>query len=736
MKKNLRKFQIKRTFIAYFVSYLSVLTLLVLGFFLILKNQIIQKTFVQFSEQTREQLTHYTDQLNDEFKNLAQVDTSIKQNQTLLFARYDNSELSQMQIKEELLQYTDSFSLIDSIIYLPENYDQIISTKYYVSYADGTFLIRLSYTDEYPVIFTPALGYYGFHTGQCLYLTTENKECLLYFPPQNKEVNYTYFYLLNLADIQEQMKSQLSATVPAIALVDCQGNIVAAQNSELLTPHMDSVILEDGVYTIDPSTSINVKTGIYTGLSIVYIISNDNLNHYINDSFSGIYLMLLLLSIAGFILILLAMRTTYSPLHQLVQRFIPAPDDTQSHLQQLDSFFRDVSAKNNLQETKLSHYRLFMQKSLLDSCIHSDQAYPAALPQYIDQLFDLTLEKEIFIIRMKSTDQPLLPQDIQEIFQQSLPAKSSCILMEKKNDVIVFLISYTGIEPHKGEILKELLISINEEQGYLSAISNSSSSPLDIPYLYENAMYAANFWPDITVVDHQICPSETNTIPYPYKIINQLSESLKDNKFSEARAYVRELFSITVSSLQPESGFPDFFVQSVLIDVLTTIADNLHQMNIKFERYNELYFETLYFCRSFPHQKKKDEISANILKLIDLCEQEISCKIINSVQIRQIFENSYHQPSFSIQSLADTFQTSIAYMSYLVKKELHQNFSEYLWNLRQKKAEELLCNTDMSIDDISMAVGYFNTSSFRRKFKQETGLTPSQYRETTQKTSK
>ena len=45
-----------------------------------------------------------------------------------------------------------------------------------------------------------------------------------------------------------------------------------------------------------------------------------------------------------------------------------------------------------------------------------------------------------------------------------------------------------------------------------------------------------------------------------------------------------------------------------------------------------------------------------------------------------------------------------------------------------EKAKELLLTTDMSIDDISIAVGYYNTSSFRRKFKQETGVSPSQFR--------
>lgn len=67
-------------------------------------------------------------------------------------------------------------------------------------------------------------------------------------------------------------------------------------------------------------------------------------------------------------------------------------------------------------------------------------------------------------------------------------------------------------------------------------------------------------------------------------------------------------------------------------------------------------------------------------------------------------------------------------MSYLFKKEMGENFSDYVWALRLGKAKELLLNTDMSIDDISLAVGYVNTSSFRRKFKQTTGMTPSQLR--------
>ena len=71
-------------------------------------------------------------------------------------------------------------------------------------------------------------------------------------------------------------------------------------------------------------------------------------------------------------------------------------------------------------------------------------------------------------------------------------------------------------------------------------------------------------------------------------------------------------------------------------------------------------------------------------------------------------------------------------MSYLFKKEIGENFSDYVRALRLEKARALLLTTDMAIDDISLAVGYANTSSFRRKFKQTAGMTPSKPRSPSQ----
>lgn len=228
------------------------------------------------------------------------------------------------------------------------------------------------------------------------------------------------------------------------------------------------------------------------------------------------------------------------------------------------------------------------------------------------------------------------------------------------------------------------------------------------------------------------CTIQENTdkgkSPYPYEALNNLSASLWENNCSDASVHIKTLFRIIDVSADLKNELPDFFIRSILFDMLTTLANAMNDLNIRFNACNDLYFETLAYCKSFPYPQNRDTIQGNISQLLFFFEEQLGNKITTSYQLAQIMEVCYTQPDFSVAILADKFHVSIAYMSYLIKKETTEHFSDYLWTLRMKKAKELLLTTRQSIDEISLSVGYINTSSFRRKFKQETGLTPSQFR--------
>lgn len=716
---------IKKTYLKYFLSYAILFTVLMAGFFLILRNQIISRYFDLRCEQALLQLDNISEKLNNDLVYLSQVDTSLNKNMEIIMSKYKDESAYRIQTYSELNKYATTAPLVNSIVYIPKTTGTAISTMHLVSYRDGILDITLHSGNT--ITFDPS-PYYNNSSGQLIFLSSKRDQLLLYFPVLRASANYLYFYTLDTTYIEQQLKSMLSNELLSMALIDQDNQFVVGVNDEQFLPYAESFQIEDGVYPLDSSTSVCVHTGINSNFSMIALLSNDFLLQQVNAAFAKTYLALLSLSILGFISILFAMRITYVPLRKLTQKVVGDSDISQGYLDQLDREFSKTTMQNQILQEKLQHYRISMQKSLLDSITTSNLPKDAHLLTNIDSFFDTTSAKEIFAVKMSAPGQKLPCFKILDFFQNMLPSKDSCVLLESTVDSAVFLINYIGTEPNKDAVLIELLNNLHEEAGYLAAISNGSTSPLDIPSLYENVTRASDYWTQTPVVDYKTLPSASANFTYPYELINQLSEALKSNDFTTSKNHINQLFEIVDHSVSIGSNMPDFFIRSILIDMLTVIFNCMGTSNIKFESYSDLYFETLYFCRSCSYTEKAETITENMNKLIEFYEQEFSSRVVNPAQIRQIIEEAYCQPDFSITVLADKFHVSIAYMSYLIKNEINQNFSDYLWTLRLEKSKELLRNTDMSIDEISVAVGYLNTSSFRRKFKQEVGMTPSQFR--------
>lgn len=102
----------------------------------------------------------------------------------------------------------------------------------------------------------------------------------------------------------------------------------------------------------------------------------------------------------------------------------------------------------------------------------------------------------------------------------------------------------------------------------------------------------------------------------------------------------------------------------------------------------------------------------------------------NSVigQVIDYMRDNYTDPALSIGSIADIYGMSAASLSLKYKEQTGMYPSDYLLLLRMEKAKELLTRTKMSIQDIGTTVGYYDASSFIRRFKQHMGVTPKIYR--------
>jgi AraC-like DNA-binding protein len=99
------------------------------------------------------------------------------------------------------------------------------------------------------------------------------------------------------------------------------------------------------------------------------------------------------------------------------------------------------------------------------------------------------------------------------------------------------------------------------------------------------------------------------------------------------------------------------------------------------------------------------------------------------MEVRDYVAAHYTDPNLSLTMLSDRFQINSKYLSQLFKESIGQNFLDFLIGLRIERAKQLLRESGQSVQDISEAVGYLNTTSFIRVFRKTVGLSPGQYRE-------
>jgi len=82
----------------------------------------------------------------------------------------------------------------------------------------------------------------------------------------------------------------------------------------------------------------------------------------------------------------------------------------------------------------------------------------------------------------------------------------------------------------------------------------------------------------------------------------------------------------------------------------------------------------------------------------------------------------------SIEDMANEAGVSIRQFNRRFKAATGVTVNNYLQLVRVDAAKASLVNTDLSIEEISLNTGYENISFFRRLFKKQTSLTPSEYR--------
>lgn len=96
--------------------------------------------------------------------------------------------------------------------------------------------------------------------------------------------------------------------------------------------------------------------------------------------------------------------------------------------------------------------------------------------------------------------------------------------------------------------------------------------------------------------------------------------------------------------------------------------------------------------------------------------------------VAEYIRDHFTDKELSISAISETFNMPMARLSMEFKEDMKMTPLEYLTMLRVEKSCEMLDNTSLPVKEIAEQVGYYDASSFIRRFRQKTGQTPMQYR--------
>ncbi len=143
--------------------------------------------------------------------------------------------------------------------------------------------------------------------------------------------------------------------------------------------------------------------------------------------------------------------------------------------------------------------------------------------------------------------------------------------------------------------------------------------------------------------------------------------------------------------------------------VLDNIYHRLNELNIpisKLEFFSDYEKAVTYLIKNISRQTKKEDY------------------IIKTAIV--YIQNNY-QNDISREDVANEVFLEPTYFSKYFKNKTGETFHNYLFNFRMNKAIEFL-QTNKSVTEVSHMVGYGDLVYFNKKFKQYTGLSPSDYK--------
>ncbi len=385
---------------------------------------------------------------------------------------------------------------------------------------------------------------------------------------------------------------------------------------------------------------------------------------------------------------------------------------------------KKLKAKNNTSLSKDKLYRLILEDFSESASAEFEKIFSSGFGYY--QLLAI----EVYEKDSSNIFKPYFNKVLSELKNdKNLNLALEYISFE--NRMYIILKHDLDVKVIKGFLEAKLadLLALSKDLSVLIAVSNSYKLLSEISLERVNRSILEKFVHGLNRIYLDLNDDENvKRNPSAYKYVFSIDDLLASDTKDVA---ILSLINGFKASLQEESKENQLFGYEIILHIASFNRDVILELikkdylQYEFKRFNE-FEDALFNQIDLDHAFKL--LSQNLKQVFDEAMQNIKGKDATPIKRAKDYINAHYMQDISLSLVSEEIGLNASYFSTLFKKETGENFATYVSRLRIEKAKRLISTTNYKIGEITELVGYYDLSSFNKKFKKYTGLSPKEYR--------
>lgn len=208
--------------------------------------------------------------------------------------------------------------------------------------------------------------------------------------------------------------------------------------------------------------------------------------------------------------------------------------------------------------------------------------------------------------------------------------------------------------------------------------------------------------------------------------VKDILQLLAQEQFDDVKNKIQKLLEVVREAdyLHPA------YVKAIFNEILTSCLHGFWKYSLNEEEKERIGSIKLLFGRSFSSLYDLEEAMwKSVVYMTELLKQKSGAGRY-SAPIQEIvkYVEEHYGERITLEQVAESVFLSKAYISALFKKETGKKFSSFLQEVRLEKSRVLLRDTRLSVQEIAVRIGFFDTAHYSHAFKERYGISPLEYR--------